>query len=95
MINSRNGGEEFSILLENASNREAIEIAERIRKIIAENEFEISCGRRINVTVSIGISSFPETVTDITQIIERADNALYKAKRTGRNLVVSDEAILG
>ncbi|EPR12940.1 diguanylate cyclase [Ruminiclostridium papyrosolvens] len=90
---SRNGGEEFSILLENASNSKAIEIAERIRKIIAENEFEISYGRNINITVSIGISSYPETVTDITQIIERADDALYKAKRTGRNLVVSDKVI--
>ncbi len=88
---SRNGGEEFSILLENASNAKAIEIAERIRKIIAENEFEISCGRKINLTVSIGICSYPETVTDITQIIERADAALYKAKRTGRNMVVTDE----
>ncbi len=87
---SRNGGEEFSVLLENASNSKAIEIAERIRRIIAENEFEISSGRKINVTISIGISSYPETVTDITQIIERADEALYKAKRNGRNLVVSN-----
>lgn len=90
---SRNGGEEFSILLENASNSKAIEIAERIRKIIADNEFEVSSGRKINVTISIGISSYPETVTDITQIIERADEALYKAKRNGRNLVVSDEVL--
>ncbi len=90
---SRNGGEEFSILLENASNSKAIEIAERIRKIIAENEFEISCGKKIKVTVSIGICSYPETVTDITQIIERADAALYKAKRNGRNLVVTDKVL--
>ncbi len=90
---SRNGGEEFSILLENASNSKAIEIAERIRKIIAENEFEISSGKKIKVTVSIGICSYPETVTDITQIIERADVALYKAKRNGRNLVVTDKVL--
>ncbi len=90
---SRNGGEEFSILLENAPNSKAIEIAERIRKIISEYEFEISYGRKINVTISIGISSYPETVTDITQIIERADDALYKAKHSGRNLVVSDGVI--
>ncbi|ACL76654.1 GGDEF domain-containing protein [Ruminiclostridium cellulolyticum] len=90
---SRNGGEEFSILLENASNSKAIEIAERIRRIIEENEFEITSGRKINVTVSIGISSYPETVSDITQIIERADGALYKAKRSGRNLVVTDSVI--
>ncbi len=90
---SRNGGEEFSILLENASNSKAIEIAERIRKIVAENEFEISYDRKTNVTVSIGICSYPETVKDITQIIERADAALYKAKRSGRNLVVTDEVL--
>lgn len=87
---SRNGGEEFSILLENATTNKSIEIAERIRKIIEENEFILPSGRIINITVSIGISSYPETVSDITQIIERADAALYNAKRTGRNRVVAD-----
>ncbi|HEX2927862.1 MAG TPA: diguanylate cyclase [Ruminiclostridium sp.] len=87
---SRNGGEEFSILLENATKDKAIEIAERIRKIIEGNEFILPSGRMANVTVSIGISSYPETVKDITQIIERADAALYKAKHAGRNRVVAD-----
>jgi diguanylate cyclase len=84
----RNGGEEFSIILPNYSSQSSLEVAERIRTEVQEHEFTLSDGRKINITISIGVSTYPETVMDIDRLLEEADNALYVAKRTGRNKVV-------
>lgn len=84
----RNGGEEFSILLNNCQSDSAMEIAERIRKSIENNKFYISDKKFINITISIGISTYPNITQNINELLEHADNALYKAKRTGRNKVV-------
>ncbi|WP_246938715.1 GGDEF domain-containing protein [Bacillus pinisoli] len=51
---SRNGGEEFSVILPDCPNKQAVEIAERIRIAVAKHEFEISSTEKINITVSIG-----------------------------------------
>ncbi|AZV57641.2 GGDEF domain-containing protein [Clostridium sp. AWRP] len=87
-IISRNGGEEFSILLINCSNTQAIEIGEQIRKAIENHEFILSTGEKINVSVSIGVTTYPDIVNSIEEIIESADIALYEAKHTGRNKVI-------
>ena len=86
-IVSRNGGEEFSILLLDCTLSHAVEIAERIRKNTEDYEFHISDKESINVTISIGVSTYPDKTEDINNLTENADNALYKAKRTGRNKV--------
>jgi diguanylate cyclase (GGDEF) domain len=85
---SRNGGEEFSIILLDCSSEHAERIAERLRKAVEAHDFIISDKLKINITVSIGISSYPSTTSDIDKLLEHADLALYEAKRTGRNKVI-------
>ncbi|ALU35167.1 Integrase family protein [Clostridium autoethanogenum DSM 10061] len=87
-IISRNGGEEFSILLIDCPNRQAIEIGEQIRKAIEKHEFILSTGKKISISVSIGVTTYPDIVNNVKQIIESADIALYEAKHTGRNKVI-------
>ncbi|WP_098442375.1 GGDEF domain-containing protein [Bacillus sp. es.036] len=88
---SRNGGEEFTILLGDCFNREALEIGERVRAIIEENSFMITKDISIHITASIGASTFPETVPSPSQLYREADEALYQAKRSGRNRIYSNE----
>lgn len=85
-IIARYGGEEFAILLPETNKKDAFEIAERIRKTIEESPFNL---RRnvLTVTVSIGVASFPEDTLDRESLVQRSDEALYKAKREGRNRV--------
>lgn len=85
---SRNGGEEFSVILVDCPCSQAVEIAERIRKAIEAAPIELSNGSKIKITVSIGVSCYPDPVKDLEMLIERADEALYEAKRTGRNKVI-------
>jgi diguanylate cyclase (GGDEF)-like protein len=80
----RYGGEEFSLILPSNNKREAGRLAERIRKSIEKKEILKS-----NFTVSIGIASFPRDSQNKTDLIEKADQALYAAKRKGKNRVVS------
>lgn len=88
-IVSRNGGEEFSVILFNCEPEVAYEISENIRLAVERDYFELSNGTKIKITVSIGIASYPDEVVDVNMLCERADEALYMAKRTGRNKVVS------
>ncbi|ACV63503.1 diguanylate cyclase [Desulfofarcimen acetoxidans DSM 771] len=84
---SRNGGEEFSIILRDCPLSKAIEVAERIRSIIEKYPFKLLNNNIINITVSIGVANYPDTIDEINKLIEKADTSLYKAKRTGRNKV--------
>jgi len=90
-IVSRNGGEEFSILMTDCPRDKVMEVAERIRRVVEEHKFYLMDGQKINITVSIGVAIYPDTVDDINQIVTKADSALYEAKRTGRNRVVFAE----
>ncbi|KPB04521.1 GGDEF domain-containing protein [Bacillus sp. CHD6a] len=84
---SRNGGEEFSVILPDSPHPHAMEIAERIRKAVEAYKFNVSKTELINITVSIGVATYPETVSDRNEMVYIADECLYKAKRTGRNRV--------
>lgn len=84
---SRNGGEEFSVILPDCPNTQAIEIAERIRKAVEIYDFIISKSNKVSITVSIGIATFPETVENVNEMLGKADRCLYKAKQLGRNKV--------
>ncbi len=79
----RYGGEEFSLILPSNRKREAARLAERIRKSLANKEI-----LQNKFTVSIGISSFPKDSSDKINLIDKADQALYAAKRKGKNQVV-------
>jgi diguanylate cyclase len=87
-IVSRNGGEEFSIILPSCSAIEAIEIAERIRKAVENHPFRLMNGTILNMTISIGISAYGETIRNNENLIKQADECLFKAKSSGRNKVV-------
>lgn len=90
-IVTRKGGEEFTILLAGCTLSAAVAVAERIREEIEKYEFLSSNKEVIKITVSIGVSSFPETTKDHEKLTEQADIALYKAKRAGRNRVCTAE----
>ena len=88
---SRFGGEEFAAFLLDAEIGQAMVAAERIRSTIQSTEFSVMRqGRPVSthhVTMSIGISSFPDDSLDPIELVEMADSALYRAKRDGRNRV--------
>ncbi len=97
-VPARFGGEEFSILLPETPTDQALEIAERIRRTIAESAFEVETSSEpIRATVSIGVAGFPKDATDANELIHQADLAVYRAKLQGRNRVLgasSDQALL-
>jgi diguanylate cyclase (GGDEF)-like protein/PAS domain S-box-containing protein len=85
---ARYGGEEFCAILVNAGRGEALAIAERIREHVAETRFPNETSQpNGDLTVSIGLATFSPTVDTVTDLIREADNALYRAKRAGRNRV--------
>lgn len=85
----RFGGEEFCIILPGTSKKEALPVAERIRQEISKEAFphcdQLPLGM---LTISAGISSFPEDGNTINELIHAADVALYRAKEQGKNRVV-------
>lgn len=92
---ARYGGEEFVIVLPHASLRNAIKKANLICKNISDTRYSMDdekAGHVLSITVSIGISSFQAGDTAKT-LIDRADQALYIAKRTGKNRVVSENEL--
>lgn len=85
---ARFGGEEFALLLPNTSLDSAEIIADRLRSSIAEGVF--LPGENLTVTVSLGLSFIQAKDHSIESILHRADDALYKAKRNGRNCFISE-----
>jgi two-component system cell cycle response regulator len=89
----RLGGEEFVIVMPETDMTVAAMVAERLRRRIAGEPFPVQQGTKLlNVTLSIGIAALTSAVDTPTTILKRADQALYRAKRDGRNRVVSDAA---
>jgi two-component system, cell cycle response regulator len=88
----RYGGEEFVVVMPETDMAVATMVAERLRRRIASEPFPIQKGTRmIEVTISIGIAALGSG-DDAAAVIKRADQALYRAKRDGRNRVVPDAA---
>ena len=83
---SRYGGEEFTVGLPETGADGALIVAERIRRRVAENIFK-AYDEKLKITVSIGISVYPKDSAKTRDLIERADKAMYTAKKMGKNLV--------
>lgn len=85
---ARYGGEEFVVILPQTDKRDAYIIGERIRAMVSDSTFGGS-GEfpEMNITVSVGITSYPENGRAEHEIVKVADQALYRAKGGGRNLV--------
>jgi two-component system, cell cycle response regulator len=89
----RYGGEEFVIVMPETDLAVAAMVAERLRRRIAADAFAIEQGaRNIPVTISVGIAALRAKDDSAAALLKRADDALYRAKRDGRNRVVPDAA---
>ena len=83
----RYGGEEMSIILPNTPKEEAFSTAQKICDRVANKKFRLFNGKETNVTISLGVSTFPADGESAVDIIEAADKRLYNAKNNGRNQV--------
>lgn len=83
---ARSGGEEFCVLLLGGHVNQAMDVAERIRQTIQAHNFNFQ-GRQIPITISAGVGTKLPADNSWEQAYERADQALYKSKNTGRNKV--------
>ena len=86
-IFARYGGEEFAIILPQTQREEAAIIGERIRDQVEKEVFEARQYGKLKVTVSVGVSSFPENGKSQEELVSVADQALYQAKGEGKNAV--------
>ncbi len=84
----RMGGEEFAILLPESDVQAAAQVAERIRRVIQDTPIK-ACGVELRLTVSLGCAQINSGPDPVDNLLKRADNRLYQAKRTGRNKVVA------
>ena len=88
---ARFGGEEFAAFLLDAEMTQGLVAAERIRTVVENQEFTVirqgKPSETHHVTISLGVSSFPDDSSDPIELVEMADSALYRAKREGRNRV--------
>ncbi len=84
---ARYGGEEMVIVLDNAHTESAINAANRICKTVAERNFELAEGLNVHVTISLGVAVYPIDGKTSAELIEFADQGLYRAKENGRNQV--------
>ncbi|AHZ86807.1 hypothetical protein Bb109J_c0668 [Bdellovibrio bacteriovorus] len=81
---ARYGGEEFVLLLSGSPSKTAGEVGERIRQTIEAHDFTFE-GKKIPVTISVGVATKLPNETEWTQVYDRADKALYQSKQGGRN----------
>ena len=92
-VAARFGGEEFAAFMLDAQYAQGLVAAERVRAAIEEHEFPATrrgsseLERKHHITISIGVAAFPEDARDPIELVELADSALYRAKRSGRNRV--------
>jgi two-component system cell cycle response regulator len=88
---ARYGGEEFALIMREVSKRNALQTAERLRKLVETTTFTHE-GKKMAVTISIGVATWPDDSIDSVQnLVKTADKNLYAAKRKGRNKVVGQE----
>ncbi|HPU02227.1 MAG TPA: GGDEF domain-containing protein, partial [Bacillota bacterium] len=90
-IAGRIGGEEFAVVLRNASLEEAKMVAEKFRETVANRKVNYG-EQEISFTVSIGMAAIRgniDDIDDIEDVLKKADDALYKAKAKGRNCVAT------
>lgn len=88
-VTSRYGGEEFAVLLPGVDTFQALQKADKIRRAIEATPLRAVSGTPTFVTVSMGVASYPHLAKSATELIESADQALYQAKKMGRNKAIA------
>lgn len=86
-IACRYGGEEMSIILPNTGKNVAHSTAEKICERVSSNKFKLQGDKEVSVTISLGVSTYPQDGQTPSELIEAADKRLYNAKNNGRNQV--------
>lgn len=89
---ARKGGEEFAVLLLRCTADKGMTVAEKLRSSVQDSIFVLPDQSQLRITISVGVSSFPESAP--AEMLEKADEALYEAKGKGRNQVCYAEARL-
>jgi diguanylate cyclase (GGDEF)-like protein len=85
----RYGGEEFIVLLIGVDTEQsALDIANKLRTKVSQNEINVYAGNKLRKTISIGLSMFPQDSTNFDIVLKNADIALYEAKENGRDKVI-------
>ena len=91
---ARYGGEEFVVVMPDTDSAFASVVAERLRSAIADAPFKAKIpDGSLTITVSIGVASVDSDAIGVEGLLKRADDALYHAKKTGRNRVVLNRRI--
>jgi diguanylate cyclase (GGDEF)-like protein len=85
-IAGRIGGEEFAVILPSSSTEQAMDAAERFRSYVQRTGIPTQAGE-LHITISIGVTMFQRRDVTITEILKRADDAMYASKQNGRNRV--------
>lgn len=86
---ARYGGEEFAVVMASSDKKQALAYAENIRRVVEELRIELPGHENpIAITISIGVSEFPQDGETMKELLDAADIALYEAKSAGRNRVV-------
>ncbi len=83
----RYGGEEMSIILPNIGHEDAVFTAQKLCKMVSEQEVRTNSDKTTNVTISLGVATFPQDAETVQDMIKAADERLYHAKENGRNQV--------
>jgi diguanylate cyclase (GGDEF)-like protein len=87
---ARYGGEEFILLLPQVPSAEAVEVAEKLRRAVADTAFVyLDALPALRVTISVGVASLPTDAGTLETLVDSADSALYASKRAGRNAVTA------
>ena len=84
---ARYGGDEYVAVLLGIDSGGALKVAERIRRSVEDHAFLAREGPRVRITVSIGLASYPEHTSQKAEVLDLADRAMYRGKRSTRNVV--------
>ncbi len=89
---ARYGGEELAVVLPEMQNNLAMEMAERLRRLVESKRMLVGESYQVGITISVGVASYPEHGSNIEELLEAADRAMYQAKQGGRNKVCNAES---
>lgn len=86
-IVARYGGDEFVIILPNTNGEKALEAGEQIRNAIRSHNYQQSLKYDIRLSASLGVSTYPDHGATVSELIQKADNAMYRVKYSGKDAV--------
>lgn len=84
---ARYGGDEYVVMLKDTDSGGALKVAERIRRVVEKHQFLAREGYSLSLSTCVGIASYPEHAQDKAALLDMADRAMYRGKRTSRNVI--------